>query len=250
MKTMTLLALSAAALATVACNGEKTANAPGATPASAEVKAVPRPASGDWSEVTTASPAGGFIMGNPTAKVKLVEFGSMTCPHCREFDEQGAPSLIDNYVKNGSVSWEFRNFVRDPYDITASLVARCGGASSFFGLTRSLYADQMNWIEKIQGTTPEQQAAMQNMTPQQQFAAIADIAGFPAFAAQRGVPKAKTAACLADEAAASKLVQMNSDAVTEYNLPGTPTFLINGKIVENVANWALLEPELKKALGQ
>ena len=67
-------------------------------------------------------------MGNPNAEVKLVEFGSMTCPHCAEFDEQGGKPLIDNYVKNGQVSFEFRNFVRDPFDMTASLIARCGGA--------------------------------------------------------------------------------------------------------------------------
>ena len=58
-------------------------------------------------------------MGNPNAKVKLVEFGSLTCPHCAEFEEEGGKALIENYVKTGQVSWEFRNFVRDPFDITA-----------------------------------------------------------------------------------------------------------------------------------
>jgi protein-disulfide isomerase len=53
-------------------------------------------------------------LGNPNAKVKLVEFGSLTCPHCAEFEHQGGKALVDNYVKKGLVSWEFRNFVRDP----------------------------------------------------------------------------------------------------------------------------------------
>ncbi|QNN64562.1 thioredoxin domain-containing protein [Sphingomonas rhizophila] len=251
MKAISLILMSGA-LALTACNGEKgTGTATGN--AAAEPKAVPAPASGDWSEITTESPQGGFIMGNPVAKVKLVEFGSMTCPHCREFDETAAPKLIENYVKKGLVSWEFRNFVRDPYDITASIVARCGGAPSFFGLTRSFYASQNDWIAKLQAATtdPQQAAALQAMPPQQQFKAISDIAGFPTFAAQRGIPKAKLEACLADEAAATKLVQMNSDAVASYpEIPGTPSFLINGELSKVPGTWEALEPEIKKALGQ
>jgi protein-disulfide isomerase len=251
MKAYTLILMSGA-LALAACNGEK-GSGNTTTTAAAEPKAVPAPASGDWSEITTESPEGGFIMGNPVAKVKLVEFGSLTCPHCREFDEKGAPKLIENYVKKGLVSWEFRNFVRDPFDITASIVSRCGGASSFFGLTRSFYASQPDWIGKIQAATadPQQAAALQGLQPQQQFKAISDLAGFPSFAAQRGVPKAKLEACLADPAAATKLVQMNSDAVASYpEIPGTPSFLINGELSKVPGTWEALEPEIKKALGQ
>ena len=75
------------------------------------------------------TPEGGYLMGNPKANVKLIEFGSMTCPHCAEFEEQRGEQLIDTYVKSGRVSYEFRNFVRDPFDLAASLIARCGGRS-------------------------------------------------------------------------------------------------------------------------
>ena len=50
------------------------------------------PPGGDWTDVVNATAAGGFMMGNPNAKVKLVEIGSLTCPHCREFDEKGVPT--------------------------------------------------------------------------------------------------------------------------------------------------------------
>ena len=140
-------------------------------------------------------------------------------------------------MKTGQVSFEFRNYVRDPFDITATLIARCGGPSSFFGLTRGLFAEQKDWIGKIQAAPPEQQQALMGMPPQQQFVAIAKLAGFPQWAAMRGVPAAKSAACLADEAAMTKLVQMNSDATTQYpEFPGTPTFILNGKLLENTAD--------------
>ena len=94
----------------------------------------------------------------------------------------------------------------------------------------------------------EQQQALQTMPPEQQFAAVAEAAGFQSWAAMRGVPSAKSSQCLADQTAINKLVQMNSDATQQYNVPGTPAFLINGKLVENASNWEKLKPEIDKAL--
>ena len=241
------LILGSAALMATACNAEKGAS----NTTGPEVTATPvaAPNNGDWSTVVAKTPEGGFVMGNPNAKVKLVEFGSMTCPHCAEFEEQGAKSLVDNYVKKGLVSWEFRNFVRDPFDVAASLIARCGGESSFFGMTRGLYAEQRDWVGKIQAADPAKMQALQTMPPAQQFSTIADIAGLKQFAAMRGVPRAKAEQCLADEAAVNQLVQMNSDAGSNYNIPGTPSFLINGTLVDQTAAWVQLEPKIKEALA-
>ena len=249
MKLTPLLLAATAILASSACNADQGSNT--ASPAGTAVTATPvaAPNNGDWSTIVVQTPEGGFLMGNPEAKVKLVEFGSMTCPHCATFDEEGVKPLIDNYVKKGLVSYEFRNFVRDPYDITASIIARCGGATSFFGLTRALYHDQKQWIGKIQEADPAIMNGLQSQGPQQQFKTIADLAGFPAYAAMRGLPKAKSDACLADPAAASQLVQMNSDAVSTYNIPGTPSFLINNELVEQAGAWELLEPKIKAALN-
>ena len=241
------LFLASAALLATACNAEN-----GATNSSGpEVTAAPVPApdNGDWSTIVTKTPEGGFLMGNPNAKVKLVEFGSMTCPHCAEFEERGAKPLIDNYVKKGLVSYEFRNYVRDPFDVAASLIARCGGEASFFGLTRTLYVDQKDWIGKIQAADPAKMQALQGMSPAEQFKTIADLGGLKQFAAMRGVPRAKADQCLADEAAVNQLVQMNSDAASNYNIPGTPSFLINGTLVDQVAAWDQLEPKIKEALA-
>ncbi len=242
------LMLASAALLATACNAEKGATASGKSP-EVTAKPVAAPNNGDWSTIVTKTPEGGFAMGNPNAKVKLVEFGSMTCPHCAEFEEHGTAALIDNYVKKGLVSFEFRNFVRDPFDMTASLVARCAGTAGFFGLTRNLYAQQQDWVGKIQSADQAKMQALQSMTPAQQFSTIADLAELKQFAAMRGVPRAKAEQCLANEAEVNQLVQMNSDAVSNYSVPGTPSFLINGALVDSTANWQALEPKLKEALA-
>ena len=249
MKPSMFLASAAAVVAIAGCNSK-----PGDAKSNAEApvkwEQVAPPKGGDWTMVVNATPAGGFMMGNPNAKVKLVEYGSLTCPHCREFDEKGVPTLIDQYVKSGQVSWEFRNYVRDPFDLTASLIARCNGAKSFFPLMRAFYKDQVAWVTKIQETPQAQLEALQNLPPNQEFVQAAKFAGFPEWAAARGVPAAKSNQCLSNENSINQLVQMTGDATNQFpNVPGTPTFVINGKMAENTATWELLEPQLKKALG-
>ena len=248
MKHQYLLVAAAAILASGACNAEKGSNATGT--ASAEVKPVKPPANGDWSEIVSATPEGGFVMGNPNAGVKLVEYGSYTCPHCEEFAKVGAPELIEKYVKTGQVSYEYRNFVRDPYDLAAALVVRCNGDKTFFPLTDAMFKDREKWIGKLQTVPPEQQQALGGLGPDKQFLEIAKLAGFQQWAAMRGVPTAKTTTCLTNEAEVNRLVQMNSDATTQFpNFAGTPTFIINGELAEQTANWETLHAKLKEAVG-
>jgi protein-disulfide isomerase len=238
---------SAAILSIAACNADKAAEAKNVPEATST--AVPAPKNGDWSKIVTKTPEGGFLMGNPNAKVKLVEFGSLTCGHCAAFEEQGGEALVDNYVKKGLVSWEFRNMIHDPFDMTAALLARCGGEANFFGLARNLYADQKEWIGKIQAADPAKMQSLQAMPPAQQFSTIADVSGLKQYAATRGVSLARSEQCLADEAEVDRLVQMNTDATISYGNLGTPSFLINGVLVEKTHSWDVLEPKIKEALA-
>lgn len=250
MKPSYFLLATMAVLAGASCNAEKASGNSAAAAPQAKAAPVKPPANGDWRQIVTETSAGGFMMGNPNAKIKLVEFGSLTCPHCRAFEQEGAQPLIDNYVKGGKVSYEFRNFVRDPFDIAAALVARCNGTKTFFPLTKAIYDAQPDWITKIQTAPREKMEAIQNMDENKQFLAIAQLAGLQQMAVAHGVPAAKTAQCLTDTAKIDQLVQMNSDAANAYpDMLGTPTFIINGKMVEKAATWEQLEPELKAALG-
>ncbi|MBA3527577.1 MAG: DsbA family protein [Pseudomonadota bacterium] len=250
MKPIHFLIAGVAALASAACNAEQQPQgSAGAGAATGPVAKVERPASGDWTEAVVATNEGGFVMGNPDASVKLVEFGSMTCSACAAFDQTALPQLLDKHVKTGKVSFEFRNFVRDPYDITAALIARCNGAKTFFPLTRAMFEDQAEWTGKLQQVPPEQMQGLQSMPPEQQFTAVAKWAGLQQFAAMRGVPAAKSSQCLADQNEINRLVQMNSDATSQYDVAGTPTFLINGEAIKE-PGWQGLEPAIQQALGE
>jgi protein-disulfide isomerase len=248
MRPTHFLVSALAVMAVAACNSK---SGDAATNAPVKLEQVAPPKGGNWTQVVNPTPEGGFVMGNPNAKVKLVEYGSMTCPHCREFDETGVTPLINSYVKGGQVSWEFRNYVRDAFDLTASLIVRCNGAKSFFPLARSMYKEQPAWIGKIQTAPEAKLQQLQNLPPNRQFLELAKIADFQQWAAMRGVPTAKSSQCLADQNAVNQLVQMTSDVTTQYpEFSGTPNFVINGKLDPKIAGWKDLEPALRKALGR
>jgi protein-disulfide isomerase len=220
-----------------------------AVPASAKT-AAKAPRSADWTHVVAGTPAGGFVLGNPKAKVKLVEYGSLTCPHCRAFDQEGVPTLLGKYVKSGQVSWEFRNYVRDAADVTAALIARCNGARSFFPLVRGLFKDQPVWFGKAVATPKDQLEKLADLPPQRQFLGMAKITGLDAWAVAHGLPAAKSNQCLANLGSVDQLVKMTSDATEQHpDFQGTPTFLINGGLVKNTGTWDQLEPQLRAALG-
>ena len=239
------VAVSLLALGTTACKNEPTAQ--NNNPAAAPVQAP----NGDWSQLVSQTTEGGMLMGNPQAAVKVVEFGSMTCHVCAEFATKDEPKLVDNYVKTGNVSFEFRNFVRDPLDIAMALITRCAGATpQFFTLTNGMYAEQKSFFDKIQSVPQDQLQALQSLPPAQQFQRMAQYAGVQEWAAQRGLPSGKTGQCLANQAEIDKIVQMNSDASSSYDIPGTPTFLVNGEEVKPTpgqSNWQALEAAIKAA---
>ena len=236
----------ALALLLTGCGEGGGTSAGGGTP---KVAPTPAPNGGDWSQVVSQTPEGGFIMGNPTAPVKVVEYASLTCGVCARFSEEGEPQLIEKYVKTGQVSFELRNFVRDPADLAAALLSRCSGPGPYFKLTDQLFAAQKEWLDKLQTMPPALQQQLQSMPPERVPATIAEHAGLTQFVRVRGVPADKANACLADQAGLQKLVDMSSAAQSEFKVSGTPTFLINNEAVESATTWEALEPRIRAALG-
>ena len=216
---------------------------------SGPIEAIPAPNGGDWTKGISQTDEGGFVMGHPNAPVKVVDYASMTCPHCAAFAATGFPELRDEYVKSGLVCLEVRNFVRDPADLAAAVLARCGGATPYFKLTEQIFANQDAWFEKLQSMTEAQQQQLSGLQPTAVATALAEQAGLIDFVRLRGIPEDKARQCLADQGTLEKLTEMTSSAAQNYQIPGTPAFLINGKLVENAAEWEALEPRIRAAIG-
>jgi protein-disulfide isomerase len=237
-----LLLIAASAFVLTACGGGASTNetAKGNT-------TVAAPAESKWVETASETPEGGMVMGNPDAKVKLIEYGSLGCGACAAFSAE-SHSELKEMVAKGNLSFEFRPYlVFQIQDVPPTLLARCNGPSAFFTITEKIYADQANWKSKMGNLTPEQQAAAQNAKPTQLTAILADTSGLIPFVQQLGVSAEKAKACLADEKAIQKLVDINNKGASEFKITGTPTFIINGQKVENTVSWSELKPKLVDA---
>ena len=248
MKATTYLACAAAALALGACHS-KPANETAANNAPVKYENVKPPAGGDWSQVINPAPDGGVMMGNPNAKVHLIEIGSLTCPHCQHFEETAVDNLVNKYVKTGLVSYEFRNYIRDSFDLAAVLIAKCNGPKSFFPLSRAFYDTQPQWEGALQKIPQDQLEALQNLPPNQIELQAAKLAGFLDWAAARGVPQAKATQCLTDTNAINQLVNQSGSIAQEYpDFNGTPNFVINGTLYNKIAEWPEIDAALQSAL--
>lgn len=245
MKTLTLLSSLALVLALTAC-GDKDAASEGALSGD-PIAAVPAPAGTSWADTVKATPEGGFVMGNPEAPIKIVEFASLTCSHCAEFSEKGFPALRDKYVAEGKVSYELRNYVRDPLDMTAALLARCGGAEPFFPLSDQIFTYQPTLFEKAQGMGEAGYKAAMEASADERFVKLGEATGLIEFVMQRGISEDQAKQCLADAKSAEKLAEGVQKASASYQIEGTPTFLMNGQKLDNVSSWPNLEAKLREA---
>lgn len=240
------IGIAALALALAGCGGGGNNSADANN--SAPLNQIAAPNNGDWTEVATMTERGSYILGNPNAPVRLVEYASITCPHCGEFSEQGGAALRDRYVRSGQVSWEYRPNLVFPSDPGVFLMLRCLAPTAFFRAAEQLYADQRNWVGRLQAMPQDQLAQIENLPPAQKAAALVRGAGLDQFFRQRGIPEARMNQCLADEAALRQLGELTSRASSEDGVTGTPTFLINGEKQE-AGRWADLEPLLRRAIG-
>lgn len=200
----------------------------------------------DWAKSVVATPEGGYRMGNPNAPVKVVEYGSLTCPHCADFINS-AKAPIAAKVRTGKVSFEFRNFVLNGVDATATLLARCAAPAQFFPLVERIYATQPQWIARFTGLSDEQKQRIQALPETERLLGVAEAAGLTQLAVQGGVPAAKAKACLVDPAGLARIGEIY-EAAAKLGVQGTPSFFVNGKRVM-VHDWAGLDGEIKKAGG-
>jgi protein-disulfide isomerase len=222
-------------------------NSNGTGNTAAPIAPVKPPAGTNWLETVVKTPEGGFRMGNPDAKIKLVEYGSRTCPVCGLFGREGTQPLEQKYVATGKVSWEFREYlVHGQPDFAPALLGRCMGPGPFFGLLEQMYLNQEPVEEKM--TSAEGQALgakYQTAKPLDAAKAWGDYLGYIDFVKARGIPEDKARACLNDQAAFDEIAKVMDDATKNKGVGGTPTFFLNGEIVPNVADWKGLEAALK-----
>ncbi len=147
-------------------------------------------------------------LGNPTAKVTVIEYASAACPHCADFNNNTFPAFRAKYIDTNKIHYVFREFLTEPANFAAAgfLTARCGGKDKYFSILDAIYHGQ---------TAMYQSGDFHG--------------GLQRIAQAAGIPDAQFEACISDDAALKAL----NDRVTRYeqteNIDSTPTFVVNGK---------------------
>ena len=156
-----------------------------------------------------------MILGDENAPVTVVEYASLTCPHCAQFHTDVFGKIKANYIETGKVRFEVRDVYFDRYGLWASMIARCGDGSRYFGITDLLFRKQAEW-SRLQD-------------PGEAIAAIYGIGR------QAGLDNAMMEACVQDQKWAEALVAAFQKNMETDDVQGTPTFFINGEKASNMS---------------
>lgn len=191
---------------------------------------------------------GGHRIGNPEAKVAVMEFVSYTCPACANYTRNDSGALEMGYVGPGKVTMEIRHIIRDPIDMTAALLTNCGAPAKFPQNHKAFMVSQPKWLPLTQSASSAQRNRWTSGTNASRRRAIASDMGFYQLMERRGYRRTDIDRCLADEAKATSLAEASEANGAKYFVSSTPSFAINGVTLAGTHSWNLLEPQIKARL--
>ena len=182
----------------------------------------------------------GIRVGNPEAPLQLIEFVSYTCPHCAHFEQESEPELKYFYVFEGLANVEIRHTIRNPIDVAVALVTECGATENFFNNHRAMLATQDQWLGRAQEASAAQQARWNSGTISSRMRAIGNDLHFHDIMESRGYSYSDINNCLGDAERAIAIVETSAANSAEYSVAGTPSFVLNGTLLDGVHDWPSL----------
>ena len=165
-------------------------------------------------------------LGNPAAKVTVIEYASASCPHCARFNNEVFPAFKAKYIDTGTIHYVFREFLTEPVSMAAAgfLTARCAGKDKYFSVLDAIYHGQEAMYQSgdIKG-------------------------GLLRIAQSAGVSEDQFNACISDDAALKALNDRVDRYVKEDHITGTPTFVVNGAVLDGEQSLTSLDTAIAAA---
>jgi protein-disulfide isomerase len=146
------------------------------------------------------------ILGKPDAPITIIEYASLTCPHCAAFDRETLPSVKKDWIETGKAKLVFRDFPFDQPALRGAQLAACAGPDHYFNFIDAMFQQQESWAR-----------------------ASDPVAALGRLAKLGGMSDDQVQACLKDEKLANRIVEIRLAAEKELGVNSTPTFFINGK---------------------
>ena len=149
-----------------------------------------------------------FVLGKPSAKVTVIEYASLTCPHCAHFAQDDYPKLKKDYIDSGKIKYIYRDYPLDGLAAAAALIARCAPGDRGMTLIELLFKNQLTWVQAEKPIEPLRM-----------------------YAKQAGMSDADVDACLKNQGILDTIRDVQSTAGNLYKIEATPTFLIGDERV-------------------
>jgi protein-disulfide isomerase len=167
------------------------------------------------------------VLGKADAPITIIEYASLTCPHCAEFNKEVLPEVKAKYIETGKAKLIYRDFPLDQWALRASVLARCAPADKYFGFVDVLFQNQVTWA-----TAKDPMAALEKI----------GMLG--------GVSSAQFSACMQDKKLQDAVLAQSLQGQKEFDVQGTPTIIVNGKKIENPQSFADFDKILKPLASQ
>jgi protein-disulfide isomerase len=164
------------------------------------------------------------VLGKADAPITIIEYASLTCPHCAEFDKETLPKIKQDWIDTGKAKLVYRDFPLDGLALRAAMLARCAPPERYFAFIDTLFQSQQSW-------------ARNDWEP-----ALGRIAKLG------GMSEEQFKKCMSDEALGNSVVQMRTTAANDYGVESTPTFFINGTKLLGAAAYPVFDKALSAAL--
>ena len=182
----------------------------------------------DLKDLLTPGPLPDRVLGEANAPVTVVEYASLTCPHCADFHKEVFPKIKANYIDKGQVRFIFRDYPLDDAAVAASMLARCAPEDRYFTMVDVLFDQQRNWAIKDKV-----------------------IPGLLRIAKQAGFTEQSFETCLKDNQLAQQIYEGAQRGSQKFGVRSTPTVFVNGEPVRNTASFddfqKAIDPLLKGA---
>ena len=148
---------------------------------------------------------GDYTLGNPNAGVVLVEYASLTCPHCAAFHKNMMPVIKKEYIDTGKIHYVYRDFPLDRLALAGAVIARCAGRDRFFGFIEALYGSQDQWAR-----------------------ASDPLKALGTLALVGGMSKQEFETCIGEQKGVEAILEARLTAARKFGVSSTPTIFVNG----------------------
>ncbi len=184
-----------------------------------------------WAPVAHAEDDGSInatpkVLGDPNAPVTILEFASMSCPHCASFHTERMAWLKENFIETGRAKLEFRDFPLNAPALWGAMLAHCAGPDRYFAYLDLIFERQRTWAFE-----EDSKAALKKL------------------AKQAGMSGANFDACMANESLQTAIIEARKDGIDNHEIQSTPTFLIDGEYISGVPSEEELTERIEAAGG-